>query len=174
MSESFAEILLVGGKSNSLGRADEVIELVLADQTRLEELYACLFNEDAWVRMRAADCLEKVCRVHPEWLLPYVDRIASDLLSSNQASIQWHIAQIYRQVNLTPDQKLVAINWLKQLLSSVEVDWIVSANAMDTLAQFVQDGSVAKSDLKRLLEIQLHHKSKSVVRRADKLLLKEE
>jgi hypothetical protein len=25
----------------------------------LKELYSCLFNEDAWVRMRAPDALEK-------------------------------------------------------------------------------------------------------------------
>jgi HEAT repeat protein len=33
----------------------------LHDPERLEELYSCLFNEDAWVRMRAADALENLC-----------------------------------------------------------------------------------------------------------------
>ena len=170
MKETFAEILAVGGKSNSLGRAAEVTEAVLQDQTLLEQLYQCLFDEDAWIRMRAADSLEKVCRVHPEWLLPYTDRFAIDLATSEQASIQWHLAQIYRQVDLTSTQKSFVIDWLKGLLSSTEVDWIVAANAMDTLTQFVQDGSVPKSDLEALLTIQLQHKSKSVVKRANKLL----
>lgn len=170
MNEAFADILAVGGKSNSLGRASEVTEAVLKNKALLEKLYECLFNEDAWTRMRAADSLEKVCRIHPEWLLPYIDRLSADLASNSQASIQWHLAQIYRAVDLTLSQKHFAINWLKQLLSSTQVDWIVAANSMDTLAQFAQDGSVSKSDLKDLLEIQLHHKSKSVVKRANKLL----
>ena len=170
MKETFAEILAVGGKSNSLGRAAEVTEAVLQDQTLLEQLYRCLFDEDAWTRMRAADSLEKICRVHPDWLLPYVDRFATDLATSEQASIQWHLAQIYRQVDLTSTQKSFVIDWLKGLLSSTEVDWIVAANAMDTLTQFMQDGSVPKSDLEALLAIQLQHKSKSVVKRANKLL----
>ncbi len=170
MAESFAEMLAVGGKSNSLGRVNEVIEIVLQDKSRLDELYECLFNEDAWIRMRAADGIEKAARVHPNWLEPYIDRISKDLAPSTQPSIQWHIAQIYGQVTLTAGQKRFAINWLKGLLSSPQTDWIVAANSMDTLAQFVRDGSVSKSDFRKLLQIQCQHKSRSVVRRANKLL----
>jgi TPR repeat protein len=170
MNENFAEMLSVGGKSNSLGRVNDVISLVQNDRSRLDDLYRCLFFEDAWVRMRAADALEKICREHPDWLLAYLDRFPKDLASSNQPSIQWHLAQIYGEVTLTPEQKAFAIDWLKRLLATVEVDWIVSANAMDTLAQFARDGSVPKSELRKLVKIQQKHKSKSVVRRASKLL----
>jgi TPR repeat protein len=170
MHESFAAILAVGGKSNSLGRASEVIEAVLHDKARLKELYGCLFNEDAWVRMRAADSLEKICRVHPDWLELYIDRISKDLAGSNQASIQWHIAQIYRQVALSASQKHFAINWLEKLLSSAQIDWIVAANAMDTMAQFVRSGSVSKTDFRALLKIQCQHKSNAVIKRASRLL----
>lgn len=170
MQELFAEVLSVGGKSNSLGRANEVIDVVLQDKTRFGELYDCLFNDDAWVRMRAADCLEKVCRLHPDWIEPYIDRMSKELVFSDQPSIQWHIAQIYREVTLTPSQKKFAIGWLKKRLASHKADWIVAANSMDTLAQFVRDGSVPKSEFSALLEIQCQHKSKSVVRRANKLL----
>jgi hypothetical protein len=170
MGENFAEMLAVGGRSNSLGRVDEVIGLVLNEKSRLDELYACLFDKDAWVRMRAADALEKVCREHSDWLLPYLDRFSQELTTSSQVSIQWHLAQIYRQVDLTNEQKSFAISWLKGLLSSREVDWIVAANAMDTLAQFAQDGSFARPELITLLKIQQQHKSKAVVKRANKLL----
>lgn len=163
-------MLTVGGKSNSLGKVNEVIELVLKDRTRLDELYNCLFDGDAWVRMRAADALEKICREQPDWLLPYIDRFAKDLATSTQPSIQWHLAQIYSQVYVTAQQKKFAIGWLKSLLSAKEVDWIVAANAMDTLVQFAQDGSVSKSEIITLLKIQQHHKSKAVVKRATKLL----
>ena len=170
MNEELSDMLAVGGKKNSLGRVNDVIELILADKTRLDELYSCLFNEDAWIRMRAADALEKICRQHPEWILPYIDRFPAELHQSSQPSIQWHVAQIYREVSLTDQQKSIAIKWLEQLLSNKEVDWIASANAMDTLAQFVRDGDVSKSEYIKLLEIQQGHTSKSVVRRATKIL----
>jgi hypothetical protein len=170
MDDSFADMLMVGGKSNSLGEVNNVIALVLKNRSRLDELYGCLFDDDAWVRMRAADALEKICREHPDWLLPYIDRFPAELAVSNQPSVQWHLAQIYRQVDLTDRQKSFAVNWLKQLLSSVDIDWIVAANAMDTLAQFTRNGSVPESELISLLQIQRHHTSKAVVKRAGKLL----
>jgi hypothetical protein len=170
MKESFAEILTVGGKSNSLGRANEVIDIVLSDNSRLEELYNCLFEEDAWVRMRAADCLEKVCRQHPEWIEPYIDKFLARLTTSTQPSIQWHLAQIFEQVYLTNSQRQQAIKWLMELLSSKDVDWIVSANCMDTLAYFTSRGEFRKEDLVGLLKIQQQHHSKAVVKRANKFL----
>jgi hypothetical protein len=170
MNQDFADMLAVGGKSNSLGRVNEVIEIVLSDQSRLNELYDCLFSDDAWLRMRAADALEKVCRQHPEWLLPYIDRFADELATSTQASILWHLAQIYGQVYLTSEQRAFAINWLKNLVSTKEVDWIVAASAMDTLAHFVKEGSFPKAEMILLLTIQQQHKSNAIMKRATKLL----
>lgn len=170
MHESFAELLTAGGKTNSLGRADEVIAAVLADPQLLEELYHCLFNDNAWVRMRAADSLEKVCRQQPQWLEQYIDRLQSELSGSNQASIQWHLAQIYKQVRLTPVQKRRAIKWLSDLLATTDVDWIVAANSMETLAHFARGGAVPPERFKQLVQLQTQHRSKAVVKRANKLL----
>ncbi len=170
VSNSFSYLLAVGGKSNSLGRAGEVIDAVLQDKSRLAELYNCLFVDNAWARMRAADALEKICRVHPEWMQPFIDTFQKDLATSTQPSIQWHLAQIYRQVDLTLEQKDTAIGWLRGLLSTKDIDWIVAANAMSTLFKFVQDGSFSSADMVNLLKIQQQHKSTAVVRRATKLL----
>lgn len=163
-------MLTVGGKSNSLGRVDEVIETVLEDRSRLHELYNCLFEEDAWVRMRAADAMEKICREHPEWIEPYIDKFLQELASSTQPSIQWHLAQMFRQVELTDSQRSSVITWLKSLLSTTDVDWIVSANSMETLVKLCLEGTVPKSEVINLLQLQQKHKSNAVVKRATKLL----
>jgi hypothetical protein len=165
-----AAMLAVGGKSNSLGRVDEVVALVLADRSRLDPLYDCLSDPDAWTRMRAADALEKVCREQPDWLSPYVDRLAADFGTDEQASIRWHLAQIYGQVPLTAAQRRRAIAWLRGLLGSADLDWIVAANSMATLAGFTRSGAVPVADLVPLLQTQQGHKSKAVVKRATTLL----
>lgn len=170
MNETFEQILAAGGKSNSLGRSAEVITAALSDKTRLDELYGCLFSTDPWVKMRGADALEKICRVKPEWISRYVDQMQVELLDDEQPSVQWHLAQIYAQVALSSLQKNKAITWLSSLVATTEVDWIVSANVMKTLVQFTQDGSVPRVHTIRLLKVQQAHKSKSVVRRATKLL----
>lgn len=163
-------MLAVGGKKNSLGRVVDVIELTRQDPARLEELYQCLFSEDAWVRMRAADALEKICRDHPDWLAPYIDRLAADFGASTQPSIQWHMAQIYREVALTDAQRRAAITWLAELLSNKDADWIAAANAMDTLMQWTRGGQHPSAKTIELLNIQKHHKSNAVIKRATKYL----
>lgn len=169
--ENFSEVLLAGGKMNSLGRAEEVVLAVLADKSLMEELYLCMFHEDAWVRMRAADAFEKVCRAHPEWIEGYIDRLQNELSGNEQqASIKWHIAEIYQQVKLNDTQKRYAIDWLSRTLSSSTVDWIVSANCMKTLAEFTTKGDFPRNKLIELLKIQQTHKSKSVVKKAGMFL----
>lgn len=168
--KQFAEKLAVGGKTNSLGLAEEVVQEVLKDKTRLAELYACLFEEDAWLRMRAADSLEKVCRIHPEWFEPYVNQLLNEMGKSNQPSLQWHVAQMLGEVTLTPSQQQEAVQWLKARLKDTEVDWIVAANAMKTLVDFAKKGIVPNTDVVPLMKSQQKHHSQSVQKRAAKLL----
>ncbi|HEY6813591.1 MAG TPA: hypothetical protein VI074_12985 [Propionibacteriaceae bacterium] len=113
---------------------------------------------------------KKICRQHSDCLEAFIDRFPNDLATSTQPSIQWHLAQIHREVDLTPAQRRFAINWLKHVLSSKDVDWIVAANAMDTLAQFAKDDSVPVGDIVPLLKIQQNHKSSAIIKRAQKLL----
>lgn len=171
MAESFSEILAVGGKSNSLGKVNEVISEVLKDKTLLDELYSCIFSKDSWVCMRAIDAFEKVCREQPEWIEPYINKMQAELSDANQQpSIQWHLAQIYQQVNLTAEQKQNALSWLASILSSNEIDWIVAVNSMKSLAYFTKNGDYSKDALLGLLRIQLNHESNAVVKKASELI----
>jgi hypothetical protein len=169
MIDTFSEMLAEDGKKNSLGRANEVAELVSNDKSRLDELYQTMFDDNAWVRMRAADAYEKVCRQHPIWLVPYIDRLQQELAHSTQASIQWHLAEIYVQVELNHSQKKRAIEWAAKLLSTADADWIVAANCMNMLAHFTRQGDVTQNELLVLLRVQQSHRSNAVVKRANKL-----
>ena len=170
MTEDFATMLAVGGKKNTLGLAERVVQLVLADHSRLDELYRCLFEDDAWLRMRAIDALEKVCRVYPEWLEPYADRLLGEVAAIDQASIQWHLAELFREIDLSPEQRERAIVIMKRNIASGRADWIVASNTMETLAGFVANGMLPAAELTPLLEIQQAHHSKAVVKRAMRII----
>ena len=88
MAEQLAQMLAVGGRSNSLGRVGEVVDLVLGDRPGSES----------------------------------------------------------------------------------STDWIVAANAMTTLTHLTKDGAVPAPRTIALLRVQQEHRSKSVVRRADRFL----
>lgn len=167
----FEKMLSEGGKANSLGRVNDVVDEVLNNRTLLKVLYGCMFSQDAWVRMRAADAFEKVCRQHPEWIEPYIDRMQADLSGAEQQpSIKWHLAQMYQQVKLTNEQKERALTWLTSMLSVSDADWIVAANSMETLAYFTKKGDFPAEECISLLKVQLHHKSNAVVKKASKLI----
>ncbi len=169
LMEAFGIILSEGGKTNSLGRAGEVIESIYTNPSRLDELFDCILADDAWVRMRAVDSFEKIITSKPEWVHPYLDRIFSNLTQSNQPSVQWHLAQIFSEVKLTDEQRSQAIAWLKDKIKSTDVDWIVSVNVMKSLLYFHQNGFVSTKDVRQLFKIQEGHASKSVRKKAAEL-----
>lgn len=171
MTKTLEELLLIGGHANSLGKTNEVITMVLQNKVLLAELYECMLNGDTWVRMRAADAFEKICREHPDWIEPYVDKLQSQLSGADQqASIKWHLAQIYPQITLTTKQKEFALTWLKSQVATINVDWIVAANCLKSLLFFAKRGDIPQTELEKLLHIQQNHPSKSVVKKATKIL----
>ncbi|TAH33309.1 hypothetical protein EYC58_01615 [Candidatus Saccharibacteria bacterium] len=170
MQERFKTVLADGGKLNTLGRAGEVLQVVLSDHSRLDELFDCLSDEDAWVRMRAVDTFEKVCREHPEWAQPYIGKLLRDIAASDQPSIQWHLAEIFAEIELTAEERQQATEIMKRNIATTEVDWIVAANCIKTLTAFARQGFVSVSELITLLQVQQGHHSKSVVRKATQLL----
>lgn len=86
--QSFEEVLQVGGKTNSLGRAGEIFEIVSHEPSRLDELFQCISADDAWVRMRAIDTFEKLIKENPQWVQPYLAELIETFTHSTQPSIQ--------------------------------------------------------------------------------------
>lgn len=168
--ELFETILTVGGHTNSLGRSKEVLDKVKSDPTKMAELFDCIYAEDAWVRMRAIDTFEKLVSDNPKLAQPYTESLTGDLTEKEQPSIQWHLAQLYAEIELSQLQQAKAIKWLKNKISTTEVDWIVSVNAMKTLLQFYESGSVDGNELISLFQIQAKHKSKTVRKKAQQFL----
>lgn len=168
--ETFADILTAGGHLNSLGRSGEVLEIVKQRPERMDELFACISHDDAWVRMRAVDTFEKLVRENPSLADPYITTILDTLTLSDQPSIQWHIAELFTEMRLTGNQITSAINWLTQRIDSADVDWIVAINSMNALVYFHDKQLVSAKDIIPLFEVQTRHKSKTVRKKANQLL----
>jgi len=86
VAEEAFESMLTGGHPNSLGRTLEVVDSVLADKTRLEELFRCYFSGDEIVRLRTSSAIKRVTIERPEWLEPYLDRLLKEITQIDQAS----------------------------------------------------------------------------------------
>jgi hypothetical protein len=163
------EALLTGGDPRSLRSATIVIDSASRQPGRLAELVQCVFSPDEVIRMRASDALEKICRAHPGLLRPFVPRLLGQMSRIEQASVQWHLAQILTEVELDEAERAAAITILEHNLDT-SGDWIVTNLTLQALATFARTSPAARA---RLIE-RLHHYQdspyKSVASRARKLL----
>lgn len=133
------EAMLAGGHPNSLGRTEEVVALVLADRDRLDELYRCWFSDDEVVRLRTASAMKRVTIAEPDWIVPYVDRLQSEIAAIDQASTQWTLALLFDLLvdQLTDRQRARAIEIMRTNLE--HDDWIVLNNSMQVLGRWASD-----------------------------------
>lgn len=164
--ESFEKIFSASGHLNSLGRSKEVYDIVKSDPDKISELFDCIYAEDAWVRMRAIDTFEKLVNENPKLAQPYVDSLIGDLTQKDQPSIQWHLAQLFAEIELNPSQYKKATAWLIDRIATTDVDWIVAANVMKTLILFKDKQLIDSEKLRPLLTLQTKHKSKTVRKKA--------
>lgn len=163
--------MLRGGHPNSLGRTAEVVDAVLDDRARLQDLFAAIADPDEVVRLRVGDALEKVCRAQPGWFVTYVDRLLGDLGQIEQPSVQWHVAQMLQDVrsDLSDDQAKQATELLQRNLSTSK-DWIVLNVTMDVLTGWATRDTSLSNWLVPELERLRRDERKSVAKRAAKRL----
>jgi hypothetical protein len=172
MAEQF-EAMLTGGHPNSLGRTVEVVDAVLADQTRIAELYSCYFSEDEVVRLRVSSAMKRVTTEQPEWTMELMDELQSDVAAINQASTQWTLALLFDLTKSlqTAAQRDRSLEIMKGNLASHD-DWIVLNNAMQVLHEWSLDDRALAEWLAPHLDRLTHEPRKSVAARATKLLAK--
>lgn len=161
--------VLTGGDRRSLGNTDKVIDYVLRNKARLIELIDCVDSSNEIVRMRASDALEKICKQNPQWFEIYKDKFLNDWPKINQPSVQWHLAQILSEIELTPDETQLAIKILKNNLGSTD-DWIVENITLESLATFTRKGNFDVDEFVSILKLHQNSRHKSVISRINKLL----
>jgi hypothetical protein len=165
-TESFKQAL-AGWPKRELQNGD-VISAVVAEPDRVGELFECVLDDDEYVRMRAADALEKVCRAAPSIVVPLTARILTEMSAIDQPSVQWHVAQIVANLPLPGRNRQRAIGVVKGYLEHSH-DWIVLNCSMETLAHFAEHDEPLRRYLVRRLDDLRHDQRPSVAKRAQRL-----
>jgi hypothetical protein len=167
------ETRLSGGHHNSLGNTIEVVESVLADPSRFEELFNCYFSDDEVVRLRTSSALKRICKANKSLLLPYIDRLLNDISQINQASTQWTLAQLF---DLLKEDMTISQREQAKIIMQVNLeehqDWIVLNTSMETLMNWAKENTDLRVWLVPQLQRLRGDKRKSVSKRANKFLAK--
>lgn len=170
MAEHF-EAMLTGGHPNSLGRTEEVAAMVLADDSRFDELFACYRSEDDVVRMRVSSAMKRIEPTRRDLIMAYLDRFLDEIGALDQASAQWTLAQLFERIepDMTAAQKSKALALMKRNLTK-NPDWIVLNMTMATLFDWSNSDPELRKWLRPELERLTGDKRKSVAGRARKTL----
>lgn len=163
--------MLSGGHPNSLGRTLDVVDVVLADRSRLDDLYRCYFIDDEVVRLRVSSAMKRVTIEHPDWTLGLIDGLESEVAAIDQASTQWTLALLFDlMVDLmSPQQRSRAVEIMQDNLAQ-HSDWIVLNNSMKVLGKWAQaDPGLAEWLLPHARRL-THDDRNSVAANARKLL----
>lgn len=161
--------MLSGGNPRKLERAAEVYELVMKNQAKFNELFECMFSNDEIVRLRASDTVEKIAREKPAWLIPYKQKLFNKMPKVRQPSVQWHLAQIFMEIELSEAETKQAIKILQDNIKTLP-DWIVINFSIEALAYFTRKNLFEKPDLVKVLNQTSKDPHKSVAARSQKYL----
>ena len=163
--------MLTGGHPNSLGRTEDVVALVLDNQTRLQDLLACYFSQDEVVRLRVSSAMKRVTKAQPKWVIQYMGRLQTEIAAIDQASNQWTLPLLFDMTKelLNENQKERALDIMKFNLAN-HLDWIVLNNTMQILFEWSREDAALSKWLRPHLTSLSKDKRKSVSKRASKLL----
>ena len=162
---------LTGGHPNSLGKTVEVVEEVLANPERFEELFHCYFSDDAVVRLRVSNAMKRICKAQKQLLLPYINRFLEEISKIDQASTQWTLANLFLQLEKNMDAQQIRL--AKEIMMynlAHHHDWIVLNETIKTLVLWAKVDPVLKQAIHPHLERLAKDDRKSVAKTANKAL----
>jgi len=169
MKELFVEMLR--GNTNSLGRTEEVVAVILKNPQRVNELFDGFYQDDEWVRLRVNSALKRLWRHDKTLVQPFVTRWTKEVAHIEQPSINWTFAQLVEECpELFTDKEIdSALSTIKQYLTHSS-DWIVLNSSIQTLSKRAKDDTALRTWLMPQLKKLTTHDKKSVAGRARKWL----
>ncbi len=141
---------LKGGDRRRVRGVDRVVAAVQADPGLFDELVDGMLAEDPLIRMRAADAVEKITAVHPEFLHPHKGTILGRIAKIDQQEVRWHVAQLFSRLQLSSAERRTAAKILNEYLR--DKSRIVKTFAMQALADIAQQEPRLRPAILRQLE----------------------
>jgi len=163
------EKLLSIGDLRTAGKSEEVVKLVSSKPKLFDDVVNAILVDDPGTRMRASDAVEKITRVHPEWLKPYKRQFLSKIVNIEQKEVRWHTAQILPRFNLTKKERKKVFTLM--LIFLEDESRIVKTFAMQTLTDIaVQDNSYV-NNVRNIVKKLMQNGAPAMKSRGKKLLV---
>jgi hypothetical protein len=140
---------LQGHDRRSIGRSNEVAQLVLRQPRLFAALIQGLWFPDPLVRMRAADAAEKVSVHKPDWLAPFKAELLGLMAETSEQELRWHLALMAPRLPLTALERRRVVALLNSYLD--DRSSIVKTFAMQALADLASADASLRPSVTELL-----------------------
>jgi len=160
---------LKGGDRRSIGRANQVVQAVLANAALFPEVFSGMLHDDPVIRARSADVAEKVTRKRPELLQPHKAQLLRVISNCRDKEVRWHVAQMLPRLKLTRGEQGLAVVLLLDFLK--DESSIVKTCSMQALADFAVRDPELLADILPLIE-RLARSGSAAMRSRGRRLLK--
>lgn len=157
------------GDMRTIGTANSVVTKVLEKPALVGELVGGLSAQEAGVRMRCADVLEKVALHEPEFVQRYKNPLLQIAQHTQQQEIQWHMAQIFERLSLTEHERQKLVPVFTSYITTSKSN-IVKVFSLQTLTTWAVHDDHLRPQVRQLLQEAINHGAASVVNRGKKLL----
>ncbi|MEL7006288.1 MAG: hypothetical protein AAFN93_26710, partial [Bacteroidota bacterium] len=156
---------------NSLGNTIEVVEEVLAEPVKFDQLFNCYFSSDEIVRLRVSNAMKRVCKANKPLLIPYIGRLINEISLIDQASTQWTLSTLFGELekSMSVDEQRAAEKIMRKNLANHK-DWIVLNTTLDTLSKWAKKDDDLKEWMRPHLDRLATDDRKTVAKRANKIL----
>ena len=151
-----------------IGRADEVVDMVLSSPGRFDEVFEGILSDDSLIRMRCADAAEKISRKRPDLLAPFKGRLIEEVALIDQQEVRWHMAQMMAYLEYTDEETVTVVRILRGLLSSKSR--IVVVSSLDTLTELATKNHFLRESVIGDIENAMKNGASSVKSRGKRLL----
>lgn len=163
-------VYLAGGDRRSIGRANEIVELLQSQPGLLPQLIHEMWNPDPIVAMRAADAVEKLTRKQGLALQRFKKELLGLAEESHQQELRWHLAAMLPRLELSPAEcrrvTQILAAWLEDKSS------IVKTFALQGLFDLSLQHSALRPQVEELLTAAVQTGTAAMKARSRKLLSK--
>ena len=125
--------LLTGNDLRSIGKSNEVVQLVTSDPVLFDEVFDGIFHEDKVVRARCVDAVEKVAFKFPTMIQKKKSVILKNINKFEQKEVIWHIALMIGYLELSSKELALAFDALYKWLNTSD-SIVVKVTCMQSLA----------------------------------------
>ena len=169
--EMIFEQSIKGGHPNSLGNTLEVVDVVLGNTDKMEDLFLCYQSDDETVRLRTSNAFKRIFRAKPDLFKQWKKRFIKEIAEIDQPSAKWTTIQVFYELfgQLDEKEKTQSVEICLKYLRNEE-DWIVINQSLNFMRNHLERFDFKDPEMMKLLNFFVDDERKSISKNAEKLI----